>query len=456
MEWIPAPKREPKPGQERREGGIALFMVIAAISVLSILVTEFTYIAQVNQKLAFDGLDQLKAHYLAKAGLKLSLLRLKAYQSVKNYAQSMVKAAGGGSAAQSMVPQSLIDQVWSFPFFYPFPTNIPGMTPSDKERIQAFNEAAGFEGKFSAVIESESSKFNLNIILAGYTSTATPSPGPSTSPSSTPSGTPPNNPNPNPNGSPNPSASFNPQAARDLLRDQLTQLLAAKMEDDSEFADAYRDPHIMDDLMDNIVGWADPSYERKSSAGDIPMKRGPFYGVSELHMIPGMDDDLYNLWSPNFTVARTPGINVNSIKDVTLKALFPLATKDEIEKFFKDRDSTETDGTFKSEDDFYKYIQTNFQAYTRGNALDTLKKSFSDNNLHFVTDESEFKITVQAQVNQSTRLIEAWVTLGSATPNPSPSASPTPAATINLSGNAPPAASGPPDPGVKIHFMRVL
>ena len=459
MDWIPAPK--PKTGNEarrreseRRQGGIALFMVISALSVLSIVVTEFTYVAQVNQKMAFDGLDQLKAHYLAKTGLKLSLLRLKAYLAVKSYVNGMVKAAGGGAGASSMVPQALLDKVWNFPFFYPIPTNIPGMSPSDKEKVEAFQKASALEGRFSAIIESESSKFNLNSILQGYAST--PSPSPSPSPSTAPSAPPPPLPgtNGNPNPAPNPSPSFNPQAARDQLRAYLQQILDPKMEDDSEFRDAYSDSHLLDDLMDNIIGWADMSYERKSDTGDIPMKRGPFYSVSELHMIPGMDDDLYNLFSPGLTAARTPGINANTMKDVTLRAFFPLGTKDEVEKFFKDRDSEETDGMFKSEDDLYKYIQANFQAYNRGTVLDDLRKLFTTNNVHFVTDETEFKITVQAQMNQSTRLIEAWVTLGSGGPTPGASGSPKPSAPVTANGATLPSPA--PGPGVRIHFMRVL
>jgi general secretion pathway protein K len=459
VDWIPAPKKPVTDEKQRSQGGIALFMVIAAISVLSILVTEFTYVAQVNQKLAFDGLDQLKAHYLAKSGFKLSLLRLKAYQNIKNYVNGMVKASGGGDAAKSLVPQTLIDKVWSFPFFYPIPTNIPGMTPADKEKVKAFEKASGLEGRFSANIESESSKFNLNMILPGYAYAASPSPGPSASPQ--PNGGGGNNPfNPNPKPTPTPGASqapFNPEQAREQLKTFLGQVLQPKIENDPEWADAYRDPHLLEDLVDNIAGWADRTYERKSQTGDIPMKRGPFYSVSELHMIPGMDDDLYNLFAPQLTVARTPGINVNTLKDTTLKALFPLATVEEIAQFFKDRDSEEVDGTFKSSDDFLKYIQGHFQAYERGTAMDDAKKGFNENHITFVTDENEFKITVQAQVNQSTRLIEAWVTLGGgSSPNPNPSASPTPQqpnTPVNPSGNGNPT---PPDPGLKIHFMRVL
>src|SRR4051812_9020825 len=81
-------------GVGRDQSGIALFMVIAAITVLAILVTEFTYVAQVNQQMAFDGVNQIKAHYLAKTGLKLSLLRLKAYQHVK---EALGQAGGGAN-----------------------------------------------------------------------------------------------------------------------------------------------------------------------------------------------------------------------------------------------------------------------------------------------------------------------------------------------------------------------
>ena len=145
-----------------RQSGVALFMVIAAISVLSIVVTEFAYIAQVNKKVAYDGLDQLKAHYLAKSGLKLSLLRLKAYQTIKGI------AGGKAAAAIPGIPKQVLEKVWSFPFFYPIPTNIPGLSQMDKDRIDKFQKTSSLDGKFSSIIESESSKYNLNLILAPF------------------------------------------------------------------------------------------------------------------------------------------------------------------------------------------------------------------------------------------------------------------------------------------------
>lgn len=437
-------RREAGPNPPRDQSGIALFMVIAAISVLSILVTEFTYIAQVNQKMAFDGLDQLKAHYLAKSGFKLSLLRLKAYQNVKG----VVGTVGGGKGIPG-VPKNLIEKIWSFPFFYPIPTNVPGMTPGDKELIDKFQKGSGLEGRFSAQIESESSKYNLNLILAPFAPSATPSPGPSPSPQPSPSPSP-------------PAPAFNPEEARNSLGEYLNNILRAKVEGDPDFAADYRDVRV-EDLLDSIVAWADFTYERRSAPGKelIPPKRGPFYSLSELHMISGMDDRLYELFAPALTVSTTPGINVNTMGAPTLKALVPGITEEETKAFFEFRDTDEEDNLFKDADAFFKYLQTNIGIF-RGSDTEVsrYKEALQKRQVRIVVEETEFKITVQAQVNQSTRLLEAWITLGgrgkkTATPASTPGSPPgsPPAAAPPLAG---PGATAEPDPGLRVTFMRIL
>jgi general secretion pathway protein K len=143
-------------------------MVMAAISVLSIIVTEFAYVAQVNERMAYDSMDQVKAHYLAKAGVKLSLMRLKAYAQLKQIVGG--SSSGGSSASNPLagaIPHSVLDKVWNFPFMYPLP-QLPEMSVSQKDAIDAFTKTSSLEGRYSAIIESESSKFNLNSILPGF------------------------------------------------------------------------------------------------------------------------------------------------------------------------------------------------------------------------------------------------------------------------------------------------
>ena len=76
-----------------------------------------------------------------------------------------------------------------------------------------------------------------------------------------------------------------------------------------------------------------------------------------------MDDDLYNLFSDGLTVARTPGININTMQEATLRALVPQMTKDEVADFFKFRDDTTVDNTFKKDSDFWDYITKNVIAF---------------------------------------------------------------------------------------------
>lgn len=434
--------------------GIALFMVLAAISLLTVLVAEFTYVAQVNQTIAYGALDEAKAHYLAKSGLKLSLLRLKAYQQVKTLIQNM----GGGKGGMPGVPRGMIEKIWNFPFFYPIPSNIPGMSRTDKDNIDKFQKESGLDGKFSAIIESESSRFNLNFILPGYAPIATPSPSPS------PSSVPAPGPSPSPSPTPNPTASptpFDPETARASLATLVGTILNQKFEADPDFAASYRDLRL-DDLVDNIAAWADRNYERRTTSNrdKILMKKGPFYALSELHMLANVDDDIYNLLSPALTVSPTGGINVNTIGEVTLKALVPQMVKEEVTEFFKFRDSEESDNLFKAPEDFMNYLKNNVSMFRDQYSLDQFKAELTKRNITLVTEELYFKITVQAKVNSATRTIEAWVTLG--TPDPAAAAgipgiqrqgAPQPIAGPGPQG---PTAGSGSESGLKITAMKIF
>jgi hypothetical protein len=416
-------------------------MVIAAMSVLSILVTEFTYITQINQKIAFDALDQVKVHYLAKSGFKLSLLRLKAYQQVKN----MMGKAGGAAPA---VPRAILERIWSFPFIFPIPTSIPGLTIAEKDTIEKFQKSTNLEGNFTAVVESESSKYNLNLLLAQFvpvttTTTTTRGAGPTTTSTG-----------------PAPAAvKFDPEQARQSLFDYLNAIFQAKVTADEEFSDLYKGFELRD-LVDNIVTWADRTYESRNPGGSrdtVAPKKAPFYSLTELHMIAGMDDALYELFAPSLTVSTTPGINVNTMKEHTLRALVPGITDEEVKEFFKFRDNEDEDNQFKADTDFFNYLKTNIAAFgNRDDQITRLQESLIKRNIRIVVDETEFKITVQGQMNQSIRLIEAWVTLDTKKANQPPTpGTPLPPGTV-ISTTDPNFTPPKPESGLRITFMRIL
>lgn len=428
-------------GLARDEQGIALFMVLAAVAVLTLLISEFAYIASISQNIAYGNLDQAKAHYLAKSGLKLSLLRLKAYQKVKDLSGGLGGAAGGGG----LVPKAMIEKIWSFPFMYPLPTQIPGLSKTDQEMIQKFQKNSQLEGSFTAVIESESGKLNLNSIIPGIgPAAASPSPQPSATPSASPT-------------------PFDPSQARQSLELFFQNLIHQKSESDSDFASQYRDLRFSE-LMDQLISWADRTYQRQTPADRdlIPPKRAPFYSVSELHNLSLMDDDIYDLFAPNLTALPTQGVNINTMNESTLRALIPLMNKDELRDFFKYRDSPTEGSLFNKVDDFYKYLTTNVAAYkSNSQGLQKLQQDFSTRGIQLLTDESLFKITVQAKVNSSTRTIEAWV---SVKPVSAAQQVPQPSAGVNPTTPQPSGATttgqtqqqaAPPDSGLKITYMRI-
>jgi type II secretory pathway component PulK len=440
MAWIRRFKRVPriKLKTSSDESGIALFMVVAAMTILSVVVTEFTYVAQVNARSSVDSSDQNKAHYLAKTGLKISLLRLRAYKQLKSF--------GGKGSQLPQIPRSILDQVWGFPFFYPIPGNVPGLTVVMKDEIEKFTEESNLPGHFSATIESETSKVGINSMLAAMAPAPLPvaSPSPGATPSPTPSGKP---------------LGFEVEEARIGVKDLIKQLIEERFKKDADFAAEYRDLDV-EELFDNLLGWLDFTYQPKNSSGKqvVPYKRGPLYSLSELHMIHPIDDDLYNLLAQNFTPFITPGINVNKIEEPMLRALLVGITDEEVEDFFKDRDSTETDGTFKKAEDFFKYVESHVGAFKSSTTLDDLKTRLTKQGIQILTDAEIFKITVVAEVNKATRILEAWVLLeakeeAAQTP-PNPGGSPVGGSLPPPSNPDQPSTAQPNAAGLRLLYMK--
>ncbi|MBC7385217.1 MAG: general secretion pathway protein GspK [Cryobacterium sp.] len=390
------------------ESGIALFMVIAAMTVLSVVVTEFTYVAQVNARSTADSSDQIKAHYLAKTGFKLSLLRLRAFKVLKELGKK-----GGGMPE---IPKFVLDQIWGFPFFYPIPSGVPGLTVAMKDEIEKFQTETTLPGKFSATIESESNKISINSLIKSMAPTPIAADGPKPAGNASGNdGTKPATPAAAGTVGPKKDANkYDVEEARKGFKDFLAKLLEEKTKKDPDFADQYRDLDI-EELYDNILGWVDFSYQPKNmgSHQPLPYKREPFYSMTELHMVRPIDDGLYDLIAPNFTPFSTAGVNVNKIREPMLRVLLSGITDEEVTEFFKFRDDPEADNTFKSADEFYKWVGGNVGVMRGSTRSDDLKANLAKRGIQLVTDEEIFKITVVAEVNKATRILEAWVLVAS-------------------------------------------
>ena len=323
----------------RNNRGVALFIVLTSMATLAIFLGEITYTAQINQKLAYDRLDQVKATALAKSGFRLALLRIRAYTELKKTVASLAKTAGAAaSAVDSVVPKEMIEKIWNEPITIPFTGDISSLPTAARDGLTKFRKDSSLEGTLYLSILSQSTHFNLNSYLATF--------APTPSPAAPPGGTTPTTPGAPATANPAPSSSpavFSPDQAKTLLTAQIKQTFQNKFDEDEKFRDQYRNLKI-EDIADDIIAWNDLAYDSpRSQTATMPYKKAPFYDISELHYLPTIDDEIYKLLAPEYSASVQSTINVNKIQDAVVAALVPLMTVPERKKFFEDRDgSTKT------------------------------------------------------------------------------------------------------------------
>lgn len=185
----------------REQKGIALLMVLSTLMILTTAIVEFTYTSRINYQLAVNAKERLQAYYLARSALNFSKLILK----YNKEAEKLIESAGSQASSlgleplYKMIPLSseLIRGVASGQVTELFQTTGADETsdPSDpsqdelalaeegetvqdedksaeekveaKPSLLAQDEAEkflSFEGDFSAEITEEQTKFDLNKI----------------------------------------------------------------------------------------------------------------------------------------------------------------------------------------------------------------------------------------------------------------------------------------------------
>ena len=64
--------------------GVALILVISSISMLSMMMVEFTFNSQINFKISKNFQNSLKAQALARSGVYFAMLELKVHKMIKD------------------------------------------------------------------------------------------------------------------------------------------------------------------------------------------------------------------------------------------------------------------------------------------------------------------------------------------------------------------------------------
>lgn len=270
------------------KSGIALFMVLVALALLSVIAIEIRYSSGVDARISRNLKERLQAQYLAQSAARLSMLRLYLYKEARN----MVTPRGQG-AMSSMLSPTVLNQAWSIPL-----PQMPFATMTD----------VVWPGVISSNIESEGSKIPINYIDGNLNRESSPE-------------------------------------LQKAITDQITSLIRGKLEDET-FADRYRELNIAE-LIANLQDWIDADTNKQSGGQeaddyerlDYKPRDGRIPVLSEIHMIRGWNEELYNIIAkPHFSVINSStAIDPNHISMERLRAMHPELSNEDLAAIEKRR-----------------------------------------------------------------------------------------------------------------------
>lgn len=294
----------------KNNSGMALIMAITTVVLITYLAMEVSYDSLVEYNVNSTALNRLKATYAARAGVEISLLRIKTFQQ----AQSQFGKALGSQA-------EMLDMIWKFPFAWPVPITEDMLTP-DKEAIRAAMKESFMDASYTVTIEDEGSKIDVGDLV---------------SPS---------------------------KALQESTKRRLLEIFQTKIKDDVEFQKVYGS-YRFDELINAMTDWQ--SATRTSAAGgdkrtlyrDYPEGYPPsraFRTIQEIRLVPGMNEDFFELLEPRITVYGMKAINPNQASKEVLRTLDPEITDEIANEIIKRRDDNKLGGRFKDKKEFWQFI----------------------------------------------------------------------------------------------------
>ena len=294
----------------RDKKGIALFVALAGILLMTVLAVEFSREAVIEHRSSAHAVHKLQAYYAAKAGVDISLLRIKLYYKVLSQL--------GDSLGDN---RSLLDQIWQFPFQWP-PDLPQDLDPVLRSNIEGAKENSYLKSSYVAVIEREEKKVNLPLLI------------------------------------------FSDEKVKQVIQKQILNLFELKKEEDSDFSEKYSD-NDLETLVNNIIDWVDEdseslngglesSYYEDKESGSWPAQR-LFLSLGEMKLVSGMNEELFLFLKDKVTLYSPPAIQVNFLSKEVFLSVFEEGTEELYEAF---SEAKEERGGFPHVESFYSFLES--------------------------------------------------------------------------------------------------
>jgi len=297
---------------DRRERkGIAILVVISALMIITVLITELVYASRVRYMVAIHERDRVQAYWLARSGVNMHQLILLANKEISNnpqIKQGLEMFGMGGTF-----------EFWSVPFVQSMNTGLLRMLLTgggdidsvDDDVVEEFKqtgrfdgddeESSGsifddrdflsFEGDFSSEISDHESKVNINVFATEQVTTA-----------------------------------------QESATGQLLYALMSKEEDLTWFRQRNIDPW---EVIGNLKDWVDQDTVRSGGRGgyedtlyntlDPPYltKNAPFDSMEEIRLVAGWEGEVCDRYCDKLSIygEESGKINMNTMDDGFILAL---------------------------------------------------------------------------------------------------------------------------------------
>jgi type II secretory pathway component PulK len=375
------------------ERGVAILMVLSAVTLLTAILSDFIFETKLNKLKTYNSQDKFQARLNAESGLRFALARLKMYQEAFNMIQK-------NESTQGRIKQDDLNLIWNVPFIYPIPQS-SDISIIQKSAIEEFEKNTVLQGELKLEIVNASQLLNVNILK--ISSLVDKKKNQTSSESSE-----------QDSGEVDKEFTLDAQLAT-MLKDGIEK----KRETDEEFNNKYadKDANELIGAIKHFVSEQDSyedSYTQALNANyasrDFTIKHAPLSSISEIYMIEGWDDQIAELISNELTVHGSVLIDLNKITNKTLKILLPSLDEEQIKEFFKYRDDPKNPKSFNNIDDFKNYVVNTANFMSEGAFNDRIKK-FEKAGLKFGAAGTLFKVISVGSFNRANYTLTAFVTL---------------------------------------------
>lgn len=305
--------------------GVAIMMALFFTALISFMLFELSKETLYEAISASQNIHELRSYYAAKAGQDLSLLRIKAYQSVKSQIESM------GEQAQPFASKASI--IWEFPFAWP--PILPDGAPLDTQNQLKTTLTETFFKKvaYAPLIEDMGGLVDINNL---------------DSPS---------------------------KALADSTKEIILEMYRKKIQNDQVFARKYSIDSVTR-LVNNMIDWMDTDSESLNGGSEISIygdrdqlyipPNQHFKIKSEILLVEGMDQELFNVIEKSITVLGNPGVNINTADVDVIISLDPRMTVDIAQELIRRRQDLVEHGPFV-EATFKDFVEEKLGSYSEFN-----------------------------------------------------------------------------------------